>query len=208
MDTIYHAPSDYPSIGDPSALVLNKVLQFLYDNKFEDAYKAVAGEFSFTKLNLLGGSSISCGISTLLGLQVDPKGIVEKILVERSAQDKRIREAFVIFSDKEGRSLDGSVLRLGGDALCQYIRDNNLGDILEMGPRTNPNTGNLIKIWVWAPLHEDLSPKNKYMPVYGMQREIVKSAYGSGCKYTVIRGSELNKKEDVRFEDSRGAREA
>lgn len=106
---------------------------------------------------------ISCGVSLLSGVQISPQSIVDKILKERNNMDqKKIKEAFVIFSDivrTEGC--------FGGEALYKYIKDKDLGQISEFGPRMNPNTGNMIKLWVWCPPHASLEPKDKFMPVHG-----------------------------------------
>lgn len=113
----------------------------------------------------LDGSYCSCGISVMSGvIYSEPKEIVYKILEKRATTDKRIREAFVIFSDIDR----GYTKSSGGDALCKYIKDNNLGSIIETEPRMNPNTGNSIKVWVWSPPHESLHPKDKYLPVQGL----------------------------------------
>lgn len=111
------------------------------------------------------GAYCSCGVSILSGLSYDtPEAIVNKIIKQRSDGDyKKIKEAFVVFSDRH-RDYERDQ---GGNALYKYIKDNNLGDIMEFGPRMNPNTGNMIKLWVWAPPHESLRPKDKLMPVYG-----------------------------------------
>lgn len=115
-------------------------------------------------------SYVSCGVSMLSGINGStPEQIVNKVLKERSVNDyKKIREAFVVFSDTDNAA--------GGNELCRYIKDNKLGAILEMGPRMNPNTGNMIKIWVWAPPHISLSPADSAMPIYG--KIMRKSAYG------------------------------
>jgi len=114
----------------------------------------------------------SCGISILSGINKTlPPEIVHKVLVERAASDKKtIREAFVMFSDTDH---GGSK---GGNALAEYIRENNLGSIVEAGPRMNPNSGNMIKMWIWSPPHESLHPEDKFMPVHG---KILVRKYGS-----------------------------
>lgn len=117
-------------------------------------------------LNMKQGVSdsyISCGVSLIFGLQEStPEQIVNKILKERLITDRKlIREAFVVFSDTVyGR----------GPILYKYIQDNNLGDIIQMGPRKNPNTGNRIMLWVWAPPHLSLEPRDKNMPIHGKIR--------------------------------------
>lgn len=109
----------------------------------------------------LFGSFFSCGVTMLSGLSgKTPKQIVDKVLVERAAGEyKTIREAFVVWSDTDYSS--------GGKGLFAYIRDNKLGEVVQMGPRMNPNTGNMISIWVWAPPHKSLMPADRQMPIYG-----------------------------------------
>lgn len=140
------------------------------------------------------GTYISCGVSVLSAIsKEDPERIVAKVLYERASCDnKKIREAFVIWSDKDH---DG---QRGGNALCKYIKDKNLGDVLEMGPRMNPNTGNMIKVWVWAPPHKSLHPNDKAMPVYG--KKLVRRHLDGPQEYVDTT--------DTRFDDNRFAREA
>lgn len=144
-----------------------------------------------TVRNQIIGTFSSCGVSVLSGLRdATPKQIVDKILKERHPNDsKKIREAFVTFSDTNHDHI------YGGNALYRYIKDNKLGDIVEMGPRMNPNTGNMIKFWVWAPPHEDLNPVNKFMPVYG---KIMQRDQHGNIVYVA----------DPRFQENRNTREA
>jgi hypothetical protein len=135
-------------------------LPHLYDT-FDEFYGAIAHGSAKNDPNNIFGTYYSCGVSVLSGLSVSsPEQMVNKVLKERAITDtKKIREAFVVFSDvAEGH---------GGNSLCRYIKDNKLGDIVEFGPRMNPNTGNMIKMWVWSPPHESLHPSNRFMPVHG-----------------------------------------
>jgi hypothetical protein len=138
------------------------------------------------------GSHCSCGVTMLSGLsETSPEQIVNKVLKQRNQFDtKKIREAFVVFSD-----IDYSGCR-GGNELFKYIKKNNLGHIVEFGPRMNPNTGNMIKIWVWEPPHESLAPKDKWMPVYG--KVLKPDVFGNLSIY----------EEDPRFQRHSGGREA
>lgn len=104
-------------------------------------------------------SYLSCGVSTLKGLSHStPEQIVYKILRERAPTDyKKIREAFVVFSDTS---------KGPGNRLYAYIKEKNLGNIVEFGPRKNPNTGNLIKLWVWEPPHASLDVEDRMMPIW------------------------------------------
>lgn len=121
-------------------------------------------EARYTDASKAIGSYVSCGVTVLMGVSfLHPENIVHKILKERHPKDaKTMREAFVVFSD-----IDRPDSAYGGNFLCKYIRENKLGDIIEAGPRMNPNTGNMIKIWIWSPPHESLATKNKFMPVHG-----------------------------------------
>jgi hypothetical protein len=111
-------------------------------------------------------SYVSCGVTLATGLSSQtPEDFVYKILCERNYADpKTIREAFVVFSDIDYIG--------GGNAICAYIRKNNLGTILETEARQNPNTGNFIRVWVWSPPHKSLDPRYRYMPVRGKPRVI------------------------------------
>lgn len=137
----------------------------LYDtwDEFQNAFGGTTLPH-YGSLNTIG-SFISCGVTVLSGMSsVPPQQIVDKVLKERAPTDKKYtREAFVLFSD-----IDRSIACMtGGNALCRHIKENKLGDIVEMGPRMNPNTGNMIKVWIWSPPHESLAPSNKLMPIYG-----------------------------------------
>lgn len=145
------APAEYPTIYDTW-------------DEFHSAFAGRMLPLGPIKSDVLG-SFASCGISVLSGLSgTAPARIVDKILKERASTDrKNTREAFVVFSDID-RHPDSTH---GGGALCRYIKENNLGDIIEAGPRMNPNTGNRIKMWIWSPPHESLNPNDKYLPVHG-----------------------------------------
>lgn len=115
------------------------------------------------KIGATLGTNVSCGVTFYWHLNSSndsPERQVAKILKERSTSDKKIREAFVIFSDTAG-------VNAGGSKLYRYIKENKLGNVMEFGPRMNPNTGNMIKLWVWEPPHESLLPSNRNMPIHG-----------------------------------------
>lgn len=149
-------------------------------------------------------NNMSCGVSFIHGLAgTAPSAIVNKILIERHECDpKKIREAFVIFSDVEDYYRDDNRNRrdTGGDALARYIRENNLGTILETEARINPNSGNKIKVWVWSPPHPSLSGNDKHIPVFGMKR--VFDSDGDLMSYTPTPG--ISELKDSRFLDTRG----
>lgn len=153
----------------------------IYD-LWENFIKEFISEFKTTGRFVLSNISYtycSCGVSILAGLHYSsPKDIVNKILVERHPDDyKKTREAFVIFSDSDMFK----DREFSGFALAKYIRDNNLGPIHEVGPRMNPNTENMISLWVWQPPHESLKFRDRYMEVYG--KVIQRSPNGSFAGY-------------------------
>jgi len=127
---------------------------------------------AFTQVAQAIGTYVSCGVTVLMNVVfASPEQIVHKIMKERHPKDnKTIREAFVIFSDKVRDDAEAAQYIGTGQRLADYIRANACGEIIEMGPRMNPNSGNMIKIWVWSPAHESLDPKHKYMPVFGKVR--------------------------------------
>lgn len=89
-------------------------------------------------------SSISCGVSQAWDLSRQPVECI-KDYVKNCEQRK---QAFIIFSDKaigKGDSY-GS-----GPKLADYIRQNDLGEVLETPEQYNPNSRNMIKVWVWTP---------------------------------------------------------
>lgn len=137
-------------------------------------------------------SMMSCGVTMLSGLgETSPSAVVDKVLRERAITDyKRIREAFVLFSD----IAEGDRERMcGGSALYRFIKsdESRFGAITEFGPLMNPNTGNIIKMWVWTPKHKSLHPEDRMMPIHG--KKLVDSPLGK-----IYVGSE-----DPRFSDSR-----
>lgn len=155
MDTVKAPAKQAPPLEYPT----------IYDS-FDEFANAFAGRvFPSALIPTVAGSFCSCGISILSGLSgTMPKQIVDKILKERASTDRKlIKEAFVVFSDVDRHPADTK----GGNALCRYIKENNLGEILETSPRMNPNTGNQIKMWIWSPPHESLNPRDNLMPVYG-----------------------------------------
>lgn len=156
-----------------------------------DTLDSFAVEHGLEMNSVVNATYGSCGVSILSGLNsTHPKDVVNKILKERAPTDRKfIREAFVMFSDTDNRGTKG------GNALCAYIKDNKLGNIVEFGPRMNPNTGNMIKLWIWTPPHESLHPEYKQMPVYG--KVLVKNQYGS----------QYVDSSDARFVETRNARE-
>ena len=43
-----------------------------------------------------------------------------------------------------------------GERFAAYIASNMLGEVTETGTHKNPNTGNLLKVWVWTIDHDEV----------------------------------------------------
>lgn len=82
-----------------------------------------------------------CGIRELDG--------VEEQSAERSALDA----AYYWFEhDKDGAHIFFSVTnrKLHGKNLAAYIIKNKLGTVIKTSPTKNPNSGNMLTMWVWT----------------------------------------------------------
>jgi hypothetical protein len=122
-------------------------------------------------------SPVSCGVHFMFGLyELTPMEAVRKILEERTISDITCREAFIVFSDTD------NTYPRGGNALCSFIKRYKLGDIVEIGPKTNPNSGNYIKLWVWSPNYKPVpSGKSPLIPMKG--RKLTRTDGGSSLFY-------------------------
>ena len=113
-------------------------------------------------IDILEGSSISCGVSELVGVNDrTPHQVLKAIISEcelcpdvkgkaRDAWDyygeyTPAIPAFLSFSDIYRESAEG------GQALADYIKKNKLGPIVQTTIRTNQNSGNRIRAWIWGP---------------------------------------------------------
>lgn len=107
-----------------------------------------------------------CGVREISGLSWS-RGRAEDFMREFcrrefSAEEwQRQPRAFYIFSQANPPNAgqvvtryDGRRRRLPvatyGDHFCAYIRGHHLGTVAETGSRRNPNSGNNVKVWVWA----------------------------------------------------------
>lgn len=89
-------------------------------------------------------SAISCGVAQIWGM--DLRGFKEFCAKHRPSGPSGQSSLGVgknwtyVFSDNDqGRGKD----------IAQYIRDNDMGDIVEIGWARNPNTGANINTWIW-----------------------------------------------------------
>lgn len=97
-----------------------------------------------------------CGLREIDGLKDDrtPAMAMEEFAKEhyliRNTWDNRLRDhknfRFVIFSQAGASSTYG-------DAFAAYIREKELGEVVETGRHTNPNSGNILKAFIWTVDH-------------------------------------------------------
>lgn len=80
-------------------------------------------------------SEISCGVAELSNLWNPTIADVMDLPVEG------LRPAFIVFSDVAGSN---------GDKLAKLIKKHKLGTLTVTRPKTNPNSGNKIKVWAWS----------------------------------------------------------
>jgi hypothetical protein len=87
---------------------------------------------------LLDSSYISCGVSELSQLDEDPDSDLA------SSMDDILNEGspFYLFSD--------TVDRNRGERLRTYILKHHLGSVLRSRVKTNPNSGNDIRVFIWT----------------------------------------------------------
>jgi hypothetical protein len=100
---------------------------------------------------------VSCGVTAAYSLSYcSPEEFVERVLKTRKPFDKTIKEAFVIFSDVDYSAMPlyrGSMSM--GQRIAAYLKDKNLGYVVETPAEKNPNSGNMIRVWIWHPPHND-----------------------------------------------------
>lgn len=97
-----------------------------------------------------------CGISFWDGLDnVDPHDTLMAMCEakypgvdeEWGDDEDGVKQAFIIFADVVGEN---------GEALAAYIKKNDLGYTISTLQKKNPNSGNLIKCWIWSPKERNL----------------------------------------------------
>lgn len=108
-------------------------------------------------------TNISCGVLQLHGLHEQnllPNGTMvprpwEEVLNPLTTGSGC---AFVIFSDHDRgvyESAEEAEKNTGrrhtGRYLAEFIREKELGNLIETEQRVNPNSGNHIRMWVWSP---------------------------------------------------------
>lgn len=88
-----------------------------------------------------------CGVQEIKGINYE--GVTPKKIV-RDVCDLRYYHcfqcAFYIFTDKYSNQRNG-------DALMKYIHDNNLGEVTKSHSARNPNSYNIVTVYIWK-VHE------------------------------------------------------
>jgi len=94
----------------------------------------------------LYGVNISCGVQELRGVSVyEPS-----VLIRRQIAPSRLnRLAHIVFSDSTRYNRPWT--NCSGSSFAQFIRDRNLGRVVRSTERRNPNSGNVIAVWIWTP---------------------------------------------------------
>lgn len=90
--------------------------------------------------------SISCGASQAFGISQDQ----ESNLRDFSDQVAEGYDAFIIFSDTVGTKKYPSNGTLFAAALKEKIKSDKIGSLTQSPVRTNPNSGNRIRVWTFA----------------------------------------------------------
>lgn len=88
-----------------------------------------------------------CGIDEMDGLDVNPEATIREYCQERFDgfyPEDNETQAFVFFSDTVHSSHKG-------EDLAKFITKKKLGKIIKTERKRNPNSGNMLQMWVWTP---------------------------------------------------------
>lgn len=107
-------------------------------------------------------SMVSCGVHEIYGLKKSPRQNIKDFAQQHwDSYEQEWWEfvPFVIFSD--------TVKSGSGQKLADFITSNDLGIVRTLRARTNPNSGNKIKVWLWSVnIPEVKTYANKKNPPY------------------------------------------
>jgi hypothetical protein len=96
-----------------------------------------------------------CGIKELIGISGHRSGgallrAILEVAQESSYEDDDTPWSgnfrYAIFSQASNGKY--------GKKFAVFIREHNLGEVIETGTHINPNSGNLLKMWVWTVDHD------------------------------------------------------
>jgi hypothetical protein len=119
----------------------------------------------------ISGSHISCGIYAMHNLHISHF----KQFLERS-EEEAVRLGVQLYGVGEGWKTPRQGFRPGykyifsdvvggqGTTIASFIRNNDLGDLKDIGEHQNPNTFNRINMWIWTYNGKKL-PKPAVKPV-------------------------------------------
>jgi len=103
-------------------------------------------------------SHISCGIRQLHGLNRDPELILHEICntlaYPEYGYEGVSRGAFFIYSDK--LTIGAELRPSPGVKFTEYLLEQDLGVVYDTDSTRNPNSGNQIKLWTFAPNYRKL----------------------------------------------------
>lgn len=90
-----------------------------------------------------------CGIKEMAGISEHrtPDQALRVFLqlnYDQLGHQEQLTGAFFIFSQAGSRSHYG-------DKLAAYIEEHKLGEVVVVGRKRNPNSGNMVKMFVWMP---------------------------------------------------------
>ena len=89
----------------------------------------------------LSSSSVSCGVQQLSDLSRNQEDNIR--YASQDVNYNGFSGAFLIFSDHAHALSNGS-------RLAAFIKKKKLGTVTATRSKVNPNSGNAIKVWVWA----------------------------------------------------------
>lgn len=89
-----------------------------------------------------------CGLKEIDGLSCSPEQTVDELCEELFEEPVSCfidnpDMAFILFTD--------AVKYKNGQELARFIQKHDLGTVYGARARTNPNSGNKIKAWIWSP---------------------------------------------------------
>lgn len=129
-----------------------------------------------------------CGIREISGLSYcrDKKGLYSAKQAMREVfqqcygqppgcQDVKWR--YAIFS--EANPPDAEAPLNYGTKFCAYILENGLGTVIETGNNINPNSENLLKVWVWTMDHDAMRAWGKKSKVRLYMEKKVRTVVGA-----------------------------
>lgn len=98
-----------------------------------------------------------CGLDEIDGIDDTPKNVLVSVCEDKYPDREWAEDgdqigqeqAFILFTDNVS---DNNY----GVNLAKYIKKNKLGTFTATRARENPNTGNMVRVWVWSPNEKNL----------------------------------------------------